>query len=54
MIIEQTLINLKHYCQEQNGSCVGCQYATNRDDDYRCKIQSITGTYPDTWKEMRS
>lgn len=52
MVIEQILQNLKAYCEEMHGSCVGCQYATDRDDNFRCKIQQITGTYPDTWKEV--
>ena len=51
MVIEQILINLKAYCEEQDGSCYGCQYASDKDDDFACKIQQITGTYPDTWKE---
>ena len=51
MVIEQILHNLKAYCEEQHGSCVGCQYVTDRDeDDCECRIQQITGTYPDTWR----
>lgn len=44
------LSNIKICCDEQDGSCRRCPYCTNRDDDYRCMIQSITGTYPDSWK----
>lgn len=51
MVIEQILINLKAYCEEQDGSCYGCQYASDKDNDFECMIQHITGTYPDTWKE---
>lgn len=51
MVIEQILKNLKEYCESQHGSCIGCQYASDCTDDYACRIQQITGTYPDTWKE---
>lgn len=51
MVIEQILQNLKAYCEEQDGSCYGCQYASDKDNDFECIIQHITGTYPDTWKE---
>ena len=40
-------------CKYRRGNCVGCAYATDRFDDYRCNIQFITGTYPDSWKEIK-
>lgn len=46
----KVLIDLKNFCESRDGSCVGCLYATDRTDGYECRIQHITGTYPDTWK----
>ena len=47
------LRSIKDICHLYNGSCVGCPYVSDRDDDYHCRVQRITGTYPDSWKEVK-
>ena len=46
------LEELHEHCQERDGICYGCIFASDRDNDFECRIKAITGTYPDTWKPM--
>lgn len=54
MMIEQILMNLKAYCEERDGNCYGCQYASDKDNNFECIIQHITGNYPAHFEEAES
>ena len=47
------LEELRDHCNVRDGKCYGCIFASDRDNDYECRIKAITGTYPDTWKGMK-
>lgn len=53
MAINTYLEDLRDYCKERDGKCPGCIFASNRDNDYECYVKLITGTYPDSWKELK-
>ena len=43
------LMNIRKECN----CCQGCPYSGRDEyDDLYCRIQRITGTYPDSWKEV--
>ena len=46
----KVLMNIRNEC----GTCKGCPYS-GKDEygDFYCRIQAITGTYPDSWKEVK-
>lgn len=46
------LEEIREHCNERDSKCFGCIFASDRDNDYECRIKAITGTYPDSWKEM--
>lgn len=40
-------------CKERDGNCYGCLFASYKNNDYDCLVKRITGTYPDSWKELK-
>lgn len=53
--MEKILGLIRKKCKDnESQTCYGCPYASDRMNDYQCRIQRITGTYPDTWKEVKS
>ena len=46
----KVLLNIRKECC----SCKKCPYAYKDEyGDYYCLIQAITGTYPDSWEEVK-
>lgn len=47
------LEELHEHCEQRDGKCLGCIFASDRDNDYECYVKLITGTYPDSWRKLK-